>query len=87
MKISKSIANTTFSALIAISMAALSAAAVAGKPGMEKCQGLSKAGMNDCGTSKHACAGMAKVDNDPEEWNYVPVGTCASNGGKVKGKK
>ncbi len=41
--------------------------------------------MNDCGTAKHACAGMAKVDNDAEEWIFVPVGTCAKlAGGTVK---
>jgi uncharacterized membrane protein len=52
---------------------------------MEKCQGIVKAGMNDCGTSKHACAGMAKVDGDPKEWIYVPTGTCGKIvGGKVK---
>lgn len=50
--------------------------AAAGKPGMEKCAGIVKAGKNDCGTSKHDCAGNARVDKDPEEWVYVPVGTC-----------
>ncbi|MFK5984277.1 MAG: DUF2282 domain-containing protein [Pseudomonadota bacterium] len=88
MKISKSIASTAFSGLIAVSMGILSAGAVAGKPGFEKCTGLVKAGMNDCGTAKHACAGMAKVDKDPEEWIYVPEGTCAKmSGGAIKGKK
>jgi uncharacterized membrane protein len=81
MKISKSIASTTFSALIALSMGALSANAVAGKPGFEKCKGIVKAGMNDCGTAKHACAGMAKMDQDPEEWIYVPEGTCTKMAG------
>jgi uncharacterized membrane protein len=86
MKTSKSITSTVFSGFVALSMGILSANAIAGKPGFEKCQGLVKAGMNDCGTSKHACAGMAKVDNDPEEWVYVPKGTCEKMaGGKVKG--
>lgn len=86
MKTSKSIASTAFSALIALSMGILSANVVAGKPGFEKCQGLVKAGMNDCGTAKHACAGMAKVDKDPEEWIYVPKGTCEKMAGTtVKG--
>ena len=48
----------------------------AGKPGFEKCAGIVKQGLNDCGTSKHGCAGKASVDNDPEEWIYVPEGTC-----------
>ena len=50
--------------------------AIAGKPGYEKCAGIVKAGLNDCGTSKHDCSGKAVVDNDPEEWIYVPAGTC-----------
>ena len=58
---------------------------LAGKKGFEKCTGIVKAGQNDCGTSKHACAGMAKTDGDPEEWIYVPEGTCEKiMGGKVK---
>jgi len=59
--------------------------AMGNKPGFEKCQGVVKAGMNDCGTSKHACAGMARTDADEEEWVYVPVGMCEKLvGGKVK---
>ena len=50
--------------------------ALAGKPGFEKCAGIVKAGLNDCGTSKHDCSGKATLDNDPEEWIYVPAGTC-----------
>lgn len=51
----------------------------------EKCMGVVKAGQNDCGTSKHVCAGKAAVDNDPEEWIYVPKGTCSKIvGGIVK---
>lgn len=73
-------------ALTAVMALSVSMEANAAKPGFEKCQGIVKAGKNDCGTSKHACAGYAKVDNDPEEWIYVPKGTCAKiAGGKVKG--
>jgi len=51
----------------------------------EKCLGIARAGMNDCGTSTHSCAGQATVDNDPEEWIYVPKGTCEKiTGGRVK---
>jgi uncharacterized membrane protein len=42
---------------------------------MEKCAGIAKSGKNDCGTSKHSCAGQAKSDGG-EEWVYVPKGTC-----------
>ncbi|MGB3621308.1 MAG: DUF2282 domain-containing protein [Ketobacter sp.] len=61
---------------------------MAGKPGFEKCMGIAKAGKNDCGTSKHACAGQASVDSDPEEWVYVAEGTCEKIvGGKIKASK
>lgn len=54
----------------------------------EKCAGVVAKGKNDCGTTKHACGGYAKTDNDPEEWIYVPKGTCEKiAGGKVVGEK
>ncbi len=49
----------------------------------EKCYGVAKAGQNDCGTARHSCAGKAARDNLPEEWKYVPKGTCESVGGKT----
>ncbi len=62
--------------------------AMGAKAGMEKCTGIVKTGQNDCGTSKHACAGMAKSDGDAEEWVYLPKGTCEKiPGGKVKPSK
>ena len=59
--------------------------------GMEKCYGVAKAGQNDCGSAigTHACAGMSKVNNDPNEYKFVKTGTCAKMGGKLQaaGKK
>lgn len=52
--------------------------------GTEKCYGIAKAGQNDCGTATHTCAGKAKKDNAPDEWKYVPKGTCEKVGGKKK---
>jgi uncharacterized membrane protein len=49
----------------------------------EKCYGIAKAGQNDCGTASHTCAGKSKKDNAPDEWKYVPKGTCAKLGGKT----
>ena len=52
----------------------------------EKCAGIVKAGMNDCGAldGSHGCAGQAKEDNLDTEWVYVPQGTCEKiTGGKV----
>jgi len=85
MKDTKALMNTAIAGALALGMAVASGTAMAGKPGFEKCQGVVKAGMNDCGTSKHSCAGQAATDNDPEEWIYVPEGTCNKiTGGKVK---
>lgn len=50
----------------------------------EKCYGIAKAGQNDCGTAQHTCAGKAKKDNAPDEWKYVPKGTCEKLGGKTR---
>ena len=63
---------------------ALGAAPAAQAQAKEKCYGIAKAGQNDCGTATHACAGLAKKDNAPDEWKYVPKGTCAKLGGKLK---
>ncbi len=58
------------------------------KADQEKCYGIAKAGQNDCGTAKHACAGLgAKADKDPAEWKYVDKGTCEKVGGKTAAPK
>ncbi|MES2216931.1 MAG: DUF2282 domain-containing protein [Pseudomonadota bacterium] len=45
--------------------------------GMEKCYGIAKSGLNDCGTpSNSGCAGSSKIDGDKAAWIYVPKGTC-----------
>lgn len=54
------------------------------EPGREKCYGVAKKGQNDCGTATHACAGLAKTDNAPDEWKFVAKGTCAKLGGSLK---
>lgn len=74
--------------LIAVSalMASGGAMAVPDAPAnWEKCAGVAKQGMNDCGSldGKHECASQAVADNLPEEWVYTPEGTCAKIGGKV----
>ena len=56
----------------------------------EKCAGVAKAGMNDCGAldGKHACAAQSTVDNAASEWVYVPAGTCEKiTGGTVAAVK
>lgn len=55
----------------------------------EKCYGIAKAGQNDCSSlnGSHSCAGLAKVDKDPNEWKKVPAGTCTKMGGKLETPK
>ncbi len=85
MNNTKILSKSAIASMVAMGVMATSTDALAGKPGFEKCQGIAKAGMNDCGTSKHSCAGQAAKDGDPEEWVYVPKGTCAKIvNGKVK---
>ena len=72
-------------------LASLAPTAEAAKPkwsGYEKCTGIAKKGMNDCGTSKHNCAGQAMHSGDREEWVYLPKGRCDKiAGGRVKQAK
>ena len=72
--------NAAVSTLLAL--AAAQADAQEGAGAKEKCYGVAKAGQNDCGTARHTCAGKATRDNAPDEWKYVPKGTCQKIGGK-----
>ena len=82
------IVNAALTGIVALGLVAVSSSAIAGKPGMEKCMGIAKKAQNDCGTSKHACAGQATVDGDAEEWIYIPEGSCDKIvGGTVKPAK
>ncbi len=42
----------------------------------EKCYGVAKAGLNDCQTATHSCAGTSTKEKDGASWIYVPAGTC-----------
>lgn len=46
------------------------------RPEMERCYGVAKAGKNDCGAATHACAAQSTKAGDPNEWLYLPKGTC-----------
>ena len=85
----KSTKNVALISAIALGVG-LATQAQAAKPkweGHEKCAGIVKKGMNSCGTSKHNCAGQASVNNDPEEWIYLPKGTCKKITGSTLKKK
>jgi uncharacterized membrane protein len=74
--------QSAVAAMIAASLAREAAAQADKAAEREKCYGIAKAGQNDCGTASHTCAGKAKKDNAPDEWKYVPKGTCEKLGGK-----
>lgn len=84
MKNSTLIQSALIGLLAAGSLATVAQAADEGK---DKCFGIAKAGMNDCGTAKHGCAGQAKADSDPAEWKYVAKGTCEKIGGAATAEK
>ncbi|MCS5709528.1 DUF2282 domain-containing protein [Candidatus Berkiella cookevillensis] len=83
-KISK-IVTAAIVGVVGVGVFSVSELAQAKKGDVEKCYGVAKAGKNDCGTSIHACAGQSTQDQDPNEWIYLPKGTCDKiSGGKTK---
>ena len=76
MNASKPLIASSLASLIAVSLSMAASTAYAAKDDVEKCAGIVKAGKNDCGTSKSACAGTTKADRDSEAWITVPKGTC-----------
>ena len=86
-----SLINSTILGIVAAGVVATSAHAVPNQPtAWEKCAGVAKKGMNDCGSfdGKHGCHGQSKISNSDVEWVYVPKGTCAKlTGGVVKATK
>jgi len=61
---------------------ALSLALVAGSSTLnaenqrEQCAGVVKAGLNDCASAEHVCAGMNTDDGTETDWLWLPTGTC-----------
>ncbi len=84
MKNSTLIQSALIGLLAAGSLATVAHAADEGK---DKCFGIAKAGMNDCGTAAHGCGGQSKTDNDVAEWKYVAKGTCEKVGGAATAEK
>ncbi len=76
------ILQTAVAGILAIGLAQ-AANAEGSNASKEKCYGIAKAGQNDCGTARHTCAGKSTRDKSPEDWKYVPKGTCASAGGRT----
>lgn len=84
---SKTIVNSAIASAMALGLTVGTETASAAKPGFEKCAGIVKANMNDCGNSRHACAGQASKDGMKDEWLYVPDGTCNKIVGATMFKK
>lgn len=79
MKHAKQTLRFALSGVVAAGLVAVAAESQAAKPkweGHEKCYGVAKKGMNDCGTAQHKCGGLATKDDAPDEWIYLPKGTC-----------
>jgi uncharacterized membrane protein len=93
MKKENPVLHATIAGILAVgtTLAASSAWAVPDQPkSWEKCAGIAKAGMNDCGAldGSHQCASQAKLDNADHEWVYVPEGTCTKiTGGSIAAVK
>lgn len=73
----QAILTTAIGGLLALSLTG-AANAADHKTEMEKCYGVAKAGMNDCGSKKagHSCAGQASKNNDANDFVALPKGTC-----------
>jgi uncharacterized membrane protein len=74
---SQMIAASALVAALAAPLAAIAAPAAVPSFQAEKCYGIAKAGLNDCQTATHSCAGTSTKNMDPASWIYVPAGTCA----------
>ena len=72
----KIIIATAVTSILSLGVTSYTEQAIAANTEMEKCAGIVKAGMNDCGANDHDCGGMSKVDSDPNEWMALPKGTC-----------
>jgi uncharacterized membrane protein len=86
---SKYVAASAIAAVAALAVADAARSAPAPQPdfSFEKCFGVSKAGLNDCQTNTHSCAGTATTNNQGDAWIYVPAGTCAKlTGGSTEPK-
>jgi len=76
----RKVLRTAITSVLAMGVVAVSGAPAmaSGKPAMEKCFGIAKAGKNDCAskTAGHACAGQSSKSGDKSSFLIVPKGTC-----------
>jgi len=77
----KKCSNTILTSAISLVLLTVSHSATAGshdksKVEREQCAGIIKAGMNDCASVEHACAGLNTEDGYDTDWLWLPKGTC-----------
>ena len=80
-------AEAVLAGILALATTTAVAHATVGKtpPGMEKCFGIVKAGMNDCPTHTSACTGTSTKDGQLDAYVLLPKGTCKKIvGGNLK---
>lgn len=70
------IISSAIASVLALAAAPAAMADMATPDGMEKCYGIAKKGMNDCGTAGASCAGSAVKDNQGDAFLLMPAGLC-----------
>ena len=82
MKDLKKIVTAAITSLLTVSAFANSThASPAPADNAEKCYGIAKAGMNDCGSAKQSCAGSVTKDRQADAYILLPKGSCAKIAG------
>ena len=69
------------SSAVSLILLTSSSPSFAENPNDEKCAGVVKAGLNDCASAEHICAGMNTENGYINDWLWLPEGTC----NKIKG--
>jgi uncharacterized membrane protein len=68
--------SSAVSLILLASSTASNAAGYEKQAALEKCGGIVKAGLNDCASVEHACAGLNTDDGYDSDWLWLPAGTC-----------
>ncbi|MEE9444290.1 MAG: DUF2282 domain-containing protein [Cocleimonas sp.] len=76
MNLKKINTSALVTSAISLILVTASAPSYAENSKKEQCAGVVKAGLNDCASSEHACAGMNTDDGYKSDWMWVPIGTC-----------
>ena len=73
----KHISNNTALITSALSLILITSSSIAlAEKEKEQCAGIVKAGLSDCASAEHVCAGMNTDDGNETDWLWLPTGTC-----------